>query len=112
MSRVSLLYQRCYSALTRVYSAEFMNDLSTNAGRHRDKLDSPGALTCLISYYELEPLEEPGFVILADIGFAVCEFFFFVNPQHVLNAFQPSAVRNPSPLSSFLAYDPTEDVRP
>lgn len=89
-----------------------MNDLGTNAGRHRDKLDSPGALTCLISYYELEPLEEPGFVILADIGFAVCECFFFVNPQHVLNAFQPSAVRNPSPLSSFLAYDPTEDVRP
>ena len=105
-------FQRSYSALTHVYSAEFMNDLSTNAGRHRDKLDSPGALTCLISYYELEPLEEPGFVILADIGFAVCEFFFFVNPQHVLNAFQPSAVRNPSPLSSFLAYDPTEDVRP
>ena len=69
-----------------------MNDLGTNAGRHRDKLDSPGALTCLISYYELQPLEEPGFVILADIGFTVCESVFFIIPLHVLNAFQPSVV--------------------
>ena len=64
-----------------------MNDLGTNAGRHRDKLNSPGALTCLISYYELQPLEEPGFVILADIGFAVCESFFIIIPLYVLNTF-------------------------
>ncbi|RPD67620.1 hypothetical protein L226DRAFT_577099 [Lentinus tigrinus ALCF2SS1-7] len=51
----------------------FKADLGNFGGKHKDENDSPGGVTCMISYGDLHPTDRPGYFIIGDLGVAICK---------------------------------------
>ncbi|RPD67773.1 hypothetical protein L226DRAFT_527648 [Lentinus tigrinus ALCF2SS1-7] len=47
-------------------------DLRNFRGKHKDENDSPGGVTCMVSYGDLHPTDHPGYFIINDLGVAIC----------------------------------------
>ncbi len=54
-------------------------------GKHKDKHDSPAAVTCLLCYSDLYRSDHPGYFMIGDLGVAVGTSFAWAAFKIVLN---------------------------